>query len=138
MTPENCAHILPEKLSDCIRKAAMDIVMCEADPRVKLDPDLWLDTGADWCSMCLAGAPFYRAGMRSFEPNDASSHDNVRMYALDSIRVGEHRAALFLMGIDSAPPSNRIPTYKVSDLEDIPALVTYLMWVAQDYQEAGL
>ena len=98
---------LPDELSALIRVAVADAKLVEQDPRYKLDMTKWHtplpndETEKAVCNVCLAGCVVAKSlGIspdQHFEPGSSNTPLRQKLYALDSVRVGEATAAVVNM-----------------------------------------
>lgn len=91
--------MLPDKLSELIRVALIDLEKCENDPRYFIDMQEWHHFIAGvFCQVCLAGA--VAAQTIGIDIKDSlvvgveNRRDHQKLMALDGIRAGDYSWAL--------------------------------------------
>lgn len=104
---------LPNKLSECIKVALHDLELCKNDDRYVINFKKWHDTtnispgqfntNIFKCSVCFAGSVMAKTLQADIKttciPSDFSYEDQIRLNALDDIRQGYVKSALYIMGI---------------------------------------
>ncbi len=114
---------LPNKLSDLLDLALVDLRRVEADPTYGVKMEFWHCKVDGCCSVCLAGAVLAKTvGLSIYK--QISSHNigeldcygtklSVKMQALDDVRRSDVRSALRRMGQDTlnAPSTGYVPPY---------------------------
>lgn len=96
---------LPTKLSDLLELALRDLISCERSPRYRVNMDQWhvWRPKQKVCEVCLAGAVIARTLNWPIEKDMRidvfSTHDDDRLDALDSLRLGYVSEAGELIGL---------------------------------------
>lgn len=98
---------LPDKPSDLIRLAMLDLAKVEADPFYKVDMSDWHNGGRrnhPVCHVCLAGAVMARSLKTPFEADITPAHFDGdipdKLAALDEFRQGEIAYGLSSMRLE--------------------------------------
>lgn len=102
--------MLAEKLSDVLDDALDDLEACVDDPEYEVNMDSWHRGGrysqpgaarTNLCIVCLAGATMAKSikvsKSHQYLPTDFTEYNQIRLYALDSLRVGQIKFAVVLM-----------------------------------------
>lgn len=96
--------ILPKIPSKLIRIALADIEKVEADPRLVVDMDYWVE-GGEMCAACFAGAVmlFTLAEFDDYKDLSLAPNDYEENYwqlrALDFLRIGDLSPAFVYLGL---------------------------------------
>jgi ribosomal protein S27AE len=95
---------LPDKLSELLYIALEDLEKIEADPRYKINMDLWHRPNGK-CSVCAAGSVMaVRLGAHTddmLEPSDFEKETENKLYAINYLREGRVADAYYMLhGVD--------------------------------------
>jgi hypothetical protein len=91
-------NILPEKPSDLIELALLDLALVERDKQYVVNMDDWHRPVGEYCSVCLAGSVIAKSlgavPDRESYPAKFSPYVEDRLWALEYFRVGKVKFAV--------------------------------------------
>ena len=100
-SPSEVRDTLPDKPSELILVALMDLEKCEADPRYDINMGVWHEPNSH-CSVCFAGAVIAKTlqlpADKPFDPWGFDESIKNKLRALDLFRAGWIYDALYAMG----------------------------------------
>lgn len=109
-------NFLPKKLSDCILIALEDLEAVERNPNIQVDMEEWCEVrgrGTSFtCHACFAGSAMVQRGLKKtpydiknlsthFDPHNFSENAEIRLYALNEVRIGDVARALRTISSES-------------------------------------
>jgi hypothetical protein len=114
--------LLPDKLSDCLLLALDDLAKVERQPhKYRVIMRTWHTPGQEYpenpnlCAVCFAGAVMaMTCNMRRHQilgPDDFCEHNEIRFRALNEVRIGLVKSALWRMGHDVSTPEFQVCDY---------------------------
>jgi hypothetical protein len=137
---------LPDCPSGLIRLALKDLEACECDPQYRIVMEYWHLPTQTGCCVCLAGAVMAQTlktpltqmvNPRCFYDSKLESGTELKLLALDSLRAGNIKAGLAVMGFEAAPSMPR--TWPVPYYGDWPlGFKVEMLKIASMLEQAGL
>lgn len=107
---------LPEKMSDLLKLALMDLEYIENTPGYEVDMEGWVYTDNDTCFTCLAGAVMVKTLHRDWShglcPIDFLTYDCAKLIALNSLRQGKISEASEFLGRPMETRFEFVPLYE--------------------------